>query len=674
MKGEQASSLSPVRVYVLGPLEVARRETSGNWQTIPKNAWGKYGKAGRRILGRLLAAPGRRAGQGRLMDDLWPNTDSKGNLDNGLTAIRAVIGKDLIETIDTIFYQVVGQTLVWVDVDACAMLLKEAENQGRTTEQAIPLLEEALLYLERGEYLEGEEGIWCHSLRKKPEDMLRQCRFWLAQGYEQQGKTWQAGEQYRALCQLLPPDEHALQAWMGLLVRQSKWQDALRRYQEIRDYCDVQGFPLSPLTHHFATRIEQQCREETLSTMISVPLHQAVTPWSFPWLEGIELASSREIMYDDLETEVMTTALQWKQAMYSIVMLQQFVHAIIRRYDAMREDPDHYEKVTRRYALQTIAQFPIQMYGLAFLLSDLQTLPPSEEFLPLCAAGLTACLELRQYEQPEGWITIRRVLAAYLPTLEKLAQQSSPTKQAAAHLAAQGHLLVHMLADHYGKLEHMESAARRARFYGQLANDPNLEVSALIRLAVRFDYEHQYQKALAIYEEALALPDLSRVSPLLQGRLYGGLAGMYGHCQQTRQALAFLDRAKEVYPGTLESDPSFAFAYCGRYTLDLGEGLALEHTEQYSRAIDVYLRYLPELQEQRRAAGHLTKAAVVAIKQRDLDAAFSYLDSAEEEAWDTQQKQRLTEVQDTLMGMRLIWANEPKVKMLQERLNERKHA
>jgi hypothetical protein len=159
------------------------------------------------------------------------------------------------------------------------------------------------------------------------------------------------------------------------------------------------------------------------------------------------------LLFEAIQTEVLTTALEWKAAMdYPMVVLQQSVHEVMRKYDAMREDLDRDAKITRRHALQNIAQFPIQMYGLAFLLSEQHVLPPAEEFLPLCAAGLTACLELRQYE-PEGWVTIRRVLATYLPTLEKLAQQSSPTKQS---------------ADHYGRLDQMEAAARRARFYGQL--------------------------------------------------------------------------------------------------------------------------------------------------------------------------------------------------------------
>ena len=42
---------------------------------------------------------------------------------------------------------------------------------------------------------------------------------------------------------------------------------------------------------------------------------------------------------------------------------------------------------------------------------------PSENVLPLCAAGLIACRELRQYEAA-GMMEVARVLSAYLPTLK----------------------------------------------------------------------------------------------------------------------------------------------------------------------------------------------------------------------------------------------------------------
>lgn len=76
-----------------------------------------------------------------------------------MNQIRQVTGKTLVRTYETI-YEVADQSVIWVDRDACETLLKEAENWGYTSIQALPLLERALAYLERGELLEGESGTW----------------------------------------------------------------------------------------------------------------------------------------------------------------------------------------------------------------------------------------------------------------------------------------------------------------------------------------------------------------------------------------------------------------------------------------------------------------------------------------------------------------------------------
>src|SRR5690242_5911824 len=54
-----------VRVYVLGPLEVWKRETSGTWKRVEKGEWGK-GKPARSVFKRLLAASGRRLSRSKI--------------------------------------------------------------------------------------------------------------------------------------------------------------------------------------------------------------------------------------------------------------------------------------------------------------------------------------------------------------------------------------------------------------------------------------------------------------------------------------------------------------------------------------------------------------------------------------------------------------------------------
>lgn len=243
------------RVCLYGPLEVWKRTPDGAWKVVEKEAWGK-GRPARSVFKRLLATPGRRLSRGQLQEDIWPDVEdfelSDKYLYNAINQIRKVIGKSLVRTIETL-YEIAGQSLIWVDWDACEALLKEAENQSHKSIQALPLLEQALGYLERGELLEGESGIWVYALRKKSEDLLRQCRLWLAENYETHKKPYQAGEQYRAMLQAVPSDEDALRRWLEMLYRQGKNQEALKCYQDVKSLVEMQGLTLSPAIEKLLT-------------------------------------------------------------------------------------------------------------------------------------------------------------------------------------------------------------------------------------------------------------------------------------------------------------------------------------------------------------------------------------------------------------------------------------
>jgi tetratricopeptide (TPR) repeat protein len=348
-----------------------------------------------------------------------------------------------------------------------------------------------------------------------------------------------------------------------------------------------------------------------------------------------------------------------------------------RKYDAMRKDHQntHEARITRRHALQAIAFFPIQMYGLNHIPLRIRSLP-LDETLASCAAGIVASWELRQYE-PEGLTVIQKILAAYLPTLEQIARQPSPFQKAAANLAAQGYLLMGLLANHYGKLEQMETTSRQARLYSQLAQDPNLQVSALIRLAIKFDSEDRDGQTLETYQEALTLPTFSAVSPLLKGRVYIGLAGMYAYCQKPPTALSYLGQAKSIFPANPQSDPGYTFAMCDANSFALWEGLTLQYMNRYEEATAAFFRFgsltpVPGLLETHRAE-NLNYATSLAIEQHDLNAACTYLSAAEDIAWNIHHEHLQTEVRDTLKSMRLIWPHERAVKELQEKIYARQY-
>src|SRR5579872_3118392 len=409
----------------------------------------------------------------------------------------------------------------------------------------------------------------------------------------------------------------------------------------------------------------------TISTILPVPV---VEPQASLMLLNMTVAPELPMLYDSLETDILIVALRWALHDSPIESLQQRIASRIKDYDNMTHKHETNEtKLSRRHALQAIAKLPIQAYALTALSIESLRLPPAEEFLPLCASGLTAC---RSLLYGGGIDSVPGLLATYLPTLETMAQHASAHHKTAANLASQTYLMATIIADHYGHFDHMEAYSKAARKYAQIAQDANLEVSALCRLAVKYDYQRRDWLALQTYQEAMALPHIQTASPLLQGRLLAGLAGSYAYCHQKENALNTLSKARDVYPVQPEEDPCFQFAYSGPNTLLLWEGLTYKHVGQNRAAWKSFTQQgklgpQPGLLETNRAE-FVNYAASVAVRQRELDTAGLYLNAAEEIAWATGHQQRYSEVLDTFRSMQLVWPDEARVNQLQEKIYSRK--
>jgi DNA-binding SARP family transcriptional activator/urease gamma subunit len=413
----------------------------------------------------------------------------------------------------------------------------------------------------------------------------------------------------------------------------------------------------------------------TSTTSEQTLIEKVISPEQMLLIDEKEDSIAKEtiILYDSFEVDVVVTTLNSGFRHESLSALQKSIQEKIRDYDTMAEHfASDSTRLSRRQALRVIMKLPIQVYALALFGGGSKPVVLAEEALPLFAAGLTACKALLQ----DGEIdTISHVLSTYLPTLETKALQPSAHQGSAAHLVSQGYLLATIIADHRRKLDHMEAFSRAARRYAQLANDPNLEVSALARLAVKYDYERSDRRALLTYQEALALPTIERVSPLLRGRLYAGLAGTNAYCFQRNEALNFLALAKDTYPARPEEDPCFHFAYCGYDTLFLWEGLTRKHLGQYTEAWNAFstlgkLQPQPGLHDRNRAE-FLNYLASVAVKQRALDTSCLYIEAAEEIAWNIKHEQRYAEVLETYRNIQTLWPHEPAVRKLQAKLSAR---
>jgi DNA-binding SARP family transcriptional activator len=447
-----------LRAYLHGPLEVWKREASGAWKLVGRDAWGK-GRPARSVFKRLLVTSGRRLSRGAIQDDLWPNTENFELADktvyNAINQIRRVTGKTLVRTFETI-YEVADQPVVWVDRDACESLLKEAENRGYTSIQALPLLERALGYLERGELLEGESGTWVYGLRKKSEDLLRQCRLWLAESaesYEIHGKNLQAGLQYRALLQTVPPDEDALQAWIEMLHRHGKTQDALRCYQDTKSFVEAQGFTLSHAIEQWVASLDKP-------PLRTPGLHSPLVQRVYPLIQDI-LVPKPVLLGSPLVSESLSES--------------PFLQAI------------------------TNAQEYTSLISL-------------EEFFLQCEACIKVCWHAMNHK---GLALVEETLLNYTPPLLSFALQPSKYQKTAARLLTHIHFLQAVITKHRLDFAARELHCLQAVQYSRLAEDTVLEAASLMYLAYTYIYCSPLRPTQAVETFLSALSLLTQEKSLL---------------------------------------------------------------------------------------------------------------------------------------------------------------
>ncbi|MBV9705954.1 MAG: helix-turn-helix transcriptional regulator [Chloroflexi bacterium] len=379
------------------------------------------------------------------------------------------------------------------------------------------------------------------------------------------------------------------------------------------------------------------------------------------------LLNETTMLYDSFEVEVLADGLHWSSQIGTDELFQQRVLERLRKVDTMTEQQNSDStRISRRHALRAIAKAPISLYGLTVL--GVARVVTVEDVLPLCAAGLVACRELIN----DGDIaSVKSILSVYLPSLVTFIQHPSYT-QRAARLAAQGYLLAFSVADHMGKIDKMEQFSKQAHMYAQQAQDINLEVIALIRLAITYDYDHRPRKALETYQLAISCIN-DNLSPLLHSRLYAGLAGKFANFAEKQDALRYLTLAHETFPVHPEDDPYVL--YEDRYKLLIWDGITHKYLGQYEDAWDTFvqvgvLQPRPGLLERRRVE-FLTYSAEAAVGLRDMERCILYLETAGKDSLQLGHEQRYAEACEVYKLARTVWPHEAKVVKLQDLFTKR---
>lgn len=264
-----------LRVWLFGTFQVEQRNEDGQWKTIEKSKWEK--QYTRPFFTRLLCSRGRRAQRGPLLDDLWPDPKRPDLIERYLsdayyqlrTLLRPV---EVVKSLDKgKAYELLDQSLLWCDADACQDLLQEAERIGRTSAEALLLLEQAQDYFTRGTFLESESGQWAHSRRGTMERLFHRCSLWLAEAYEQQGRIGQAEMVYSRLLEENPVDEDVLCRLLAVLYKQGMTSQMQQCYQQAKHHFQQEGLELLASTKALVKRLLNESRRIELYIPHEVP-------------------------------------------------------------------------------------------------------------------------------------------------------------------------------------------------------------------------------------------------------------------------------------------------------------------------------------------------------------------------------------------------------------------
>ena len=136
----------------------------------------------------------------------------------------------------------------------------------------------------------------------------------------------------------------------------------------------------------------------------------------------------------------------------------------------------------------------------------------------------------------EGFHTeIRKVLPSYLLRLSALAERPSRNQQLAGNLASQAHQLAYLLAIQKQDFCTAQMHTQQAFQCGVIAEDFNLQTTALIREGHVYYLVNDPESMLYLYEKAFQYCE--KIPPLIQGRTYTGLAKAHAFLKQEQEAL-----------------------------------------------------------------------------------------------------------------------------------------
>ncbi len=258
---------------------------------------------------------------------------------------------------------------------------------------------------------------------------------------------------------------------------------------------------------------------------------------------------------------------------------------------------------------------------------------------------------------------IRKVLPGHLLQLTPLAERPSRYQQRAANVASQAHQLAYLLSWHQQDFCTALVHAKQAFQYGVIAEDFQLQTSALIRQGHVYYLANDPESMLYMYQNAFQYRE--KVSPLFQGRTYVGLAKAHAFLQQKQEALHFLGLVRDTFPEHPEEDPAYTYTHWTSFTPATYEAVTYLQLNQPESAWKVcekiaHSRALPATNN----VEFLIRQAETSFALGAMDQSCSYIELATTSALKLGSDLRYKEAHNVYQQMLLKWPHERQVKEL----------
>jgi DNA-binding SARP family transcriptional activator len=687
----QPASAAAFRIWTCGAFRVERR-VGESYQPIGISEWGGSNYP-RLLLKVLLCHPRRRVRREAVLELLWGECDGEQalhNLNTGVSKLRNLLrpskGKAslLLTAEDASWYQLVDQQLLWVDADAALLLLEQAEQAERSGKHPFLLVKQAAQYLTPGAFLEGEEGLWLSGRRATVDVARQRCVLWQASLYEQQDQIDKAQSLVLTLLEEDCTNEDVLCQAMQLLHRRGMTSQAFKLYKRTTEALALDELEPTETTRALAERLRSEVRPIELHTSV-LSAHAL----GMPATQGILLPSSMsmppsllEIASIDCATwfserlaQILAFVTRWQKQIHTTTC-QKLLDQELRVFDEVKGtfDADTYF-LSRRSALLVIAALP---KGLLSLLQYSKTAFIEEDFLPTCAASLTACWYLLNGRE---FASVERTLSGYMPFLAAWTQVASSYQRTAAYLAAQGCMLLSLVASHQLQKQQRVMYCKEAVRDAKHAGDRVLLVKALTMLGNALYDEGYYHEMLLAYQEAsyLVNEDSNKIPAVLQSKVLMGLAHAHAQHGQVQDTLNTISEARAKFPEESGDIPVFLSTDDGLFSLILFEGWvrldlgnhypeknyyehaaqSLDQIERMPRTLAVPERIRIEI---------LNRQAQAAVAQGNLDAFQTYTLQGIEGLKTVKSEKRRQELVTNYRAARQKWPHESQVLELAEAL------